>query len=67
MIVCACQNITLDDIVEAMERHGNDAETICSVTCVGKGCEECMEATYAGVDLPFPYALVNAETILKQR
>lgn len=66
MIVCACQSLTLDDIIEAMQKHGNDAETIRSITCAGQGCGECMETAYDGVDLPFPYALLNAEAILKQ-
>lgn len=67
MIVCACQNLTLDDIVEAMEKHGNDTETLRNVTCAGKGCGKCLGETCEEVDLPFPYALLNAEAILKQR
>lgn len=66
MIVCACQNITLDEIVEAMKTLGNDPEAIKSHTCAGKGCGECLEETCADVDLPFPHALINAEAILKQ-
>lgn len=67
MIVCTCQNVTLENIIEAMERHGDHTETISSVTCAGQGCSECMQTAYSGVDLPFPYALLNAEAILKQR
>lgn len=65
MTVCACQNITLDDIVEAMQRYGNDASMIKEATDAGKGCGECLETSCEDVDLPFPYALVNAEAILK--
>ncbi|MDD5716742.1 MAG: (2Fe-2S)-binding protein [Sulfuricurvum sp.] len=67
MIVCACQNITLDDIVEAVEKLGNDADTIREYTQAGKGCESCLEAACEEVDLPFPYALINAEAIIKQK
>ena len=67
MIVCACRSVTLDAIIEAMQRHGNDGETIRSVTCAGQGCGECLDAAYEDVELPFPYALLNAEAILKQK
>ncbi len=66
MIVCACQNLTLDNIVEAMEKYGNDAETLKRVTCAGKGCGECLDETCEEVDLPFPDALKAAEAVLKQ-
>lgn len=67
MIVCACQNICLDEIVEAMAILGDDTEAIKRKTNVGKGCGECLENSCEEVDLPFPYALLNAEAILKQR
>ncbi len=66
MIVCACQYVCLDEIVDAMSIIGLDAEAIKIKTNVGKGCEECLETTCESVDLPFPYALLNAEAILKQ-
>jgi len=65
MIVCSCQNITLDDIVDAMESVGDDAEAVRAKTCAGKGCGECLETACDSVDLPFPYALLNARAILK--
>lgn len=66
MIVCACRSVTLEEIIEAMERHGNDAETIRSITCVGQGCTECLDPACGDVDLPFPYVLLNAEAILER-
>lgn len=67
MIVCACQNVTLDDIVEAMQSVGNDAEAIRKYTGAGRGCSECLETSCEDVDLPFPYALLNAQALLEQR
>lgn len=67
MIVCACQNITLDDIVDMVEKYGNDEEVIKAKAEIGKGCEECLDPACETVDLPFPYALANAEAILKLR
>lgn len=67
MTVCICQNVTLDDIVDLVEKYGNDPEVIKAKADIGKGCEECLEATCDSVDLPFPYAIMNAEAILKQR
>lgn len=67
MIVCACQNVTLDDIVDLVEKYGNDEAIIKTKTDIGKGCEECLDTGCESVDIPFPYALANAEAILKQR
>jgi len=67
MTVCACQNIGLDEIVDIMEKIGNDSEAIRVCTRAGKGCGECLKSSCADVDLPFPHALINAEMILKQR
>lgn len=66
MIVCACQNVTLDDIVDLVERYGNDPETIKAKASIGKGCEECLDTACESVDLPFPYAIMNAEAMVKQ-
>lgn len=67
MIVCACQNIDLDQIVDAVEKVGTDLEAIRKYTEAGKGCEECLDAACESVDLPLVYAIMNAEAILKQR
>ncbi len=67
MKVCACQNITFDEIVEAMKELGNDAEAIRKRTDTGRGCGECLESGCEDVDLPFPDALKAAEAVLKQR
>jgi bacterioferritin-associated ferredoxin len=67
MTVCACQNISLEDVVDAMELLGDDPEAIREKTCIGKGCEECLDTACENVDLPFPYALLNARAILNQR
>jgi len=67
MTVCICQNVTLDDIVDLMEKYGNDPEMIKAKADIGKGCGECLETSCDTVDLPFHYALINAEAILKQR
>lgn len=64
MRVCACQNITLDDVVEAMTLLGDDPDAIREKTCIGKGCEECLDTTCENVELPFTYALLNARAIL---
>lgn len=65
MKVCACQNVTFDEIVEAMREVGNDPEAIRKCTDAGRGCSECLESRYEEVDLPFPDALKAAETVLK--
>lgn len=67
MVVCACQNIDLDQIVDAVEIVGSDIEAIKNLTEAGKGCEECLDTACESVDLPLPYAIMNAEAILKQR
>ena len=67
MTVCSCQNISLDDIADLVEKYGYDEELIKSKGAIGKGCGECLETSCDTVDLPFPYALMNAEAILKQR
>lgn len=67
MTVCICQNVTLDDIVNLVATYGNDPEVIKAKAEIGKGCSECLETTCEEVDLPFPYAIMNAEAILKQR
>ena len=67
MTVCICQNVTLDDIVDSVEKYGNDPEVIKAKLDIGKGCGECLETSCDSVDLPFPYAIMNAEAILKQR
>lgn len=67
MTVCICQNITLDDIVDLVEKYGNDPEVIKEKGDIGKGCTECLETSCDSVDLPFPYAIINAEAIIKQR
>ena len=67
MTVCICQNITLDDIVDLVEKYGNDPEVIKEKGDIGKGCAECLETSCDSVDLPFPYAIMNAEAIIKQR
>lgn len=67
MVVCACQNIDLDQIVDAVEKVGSDIEAIKNLTEAGKGCEECLDTACESVDLPLPYAIMNAEAILKQR
>ncbi|MCK9373583.1 MAG: (2Fe-2S)-binding protein [Sulfuricurvum sp.] len=67
MKVCACQNVTLDDIVEAMQTVGNDAEAIRKYTDAGRGCSECLQTPCDDVDLPFPDALLNAQALLEQR
>jgi len=67
MIVCACQNIDLEQIVDAVEKVGTDIEAIKNLTDAGKGCEECLDTACESVDLPLPYAIINAEAILKQR
>jgi hypothetical protein len=33
----------------------------------GHGCGECLESGCKDVDLPFPDALIAAETVLKQK
>lgn len=66
MIVCACQNIMFDEIVEAMKEVGNDAEAIRKQTDAGRGCGECLESGCPDVDLPFSDALKAAEYLLKQ-
>ncbi len=66
MIVCACQNVTFDEIVEAMKEVGNDAEAIRKRTDAGRGCGECLESGCGDVDLPFPDALKAAGAVLKQ-
>lgn len=66
MIVCACQNIMFDEIVEAMKEVGNDAEAIRKRTDAGRGCSECLESGCPDVDLPFPDALKAAKAVLKQ-
>lgn len=67
MMVCSCQNVTLDDIVNFIERYGHDPETIKEKAEIGKGCEECLNPACESVDLPWPYAMMNAEAMLKQR
>ena len=67
MTVCICQNVTLDDIVDLVEKYGNDPEVIKEKADIGKGCGECLETFCDSVDLPFPYAIMNAEAILKQQ
>lgn len=66
MIVCACQNIKFDEIVEAMKEVGNDPDAIRKLTDAGRGCGECLESGCENVDLPFPDALKAAETVIKQ-
>lgn len=66
MKVCACQNITFDDIVEAMQKVGSSPEAIQKHTDAGRGCGECLESGCEDVDLPFPDALKAAESLLKQ-
>lgn len=65
MRVCICQSLDLDDIVEAMKKVGNDSEAIRACTHAGKGCSECLDTGCEDVELPFPYALINAAAILK--
>jgi len=67
MTVCICQNITLDDVADLVEKYGSDPEMIKTKAEIGKGCGECLETTCDTVDLPFPYAIMNAQAILKQR
>jgi len=67
MTVCICQNVTLDDIADLVEKYGNDPEIIKAKADIGKGCGECLETSCNTVDLPWPYAMANAEAILKQR
>ncbi len=67
MTVCVCQNVTLDDIVNLVEKYGNDPKIIKAKAEIGKGCGECLETSCDSVDLPFPYAIMNAEAMLKQR
>jgi bacterioferritin-associated ferredoxin len=65
MTVCACQNVTLDEIVDMVEKYGNDPEVIKTKANIGKGCGECLETSCDSVDLPWPYAMANAQAILK--
>lgn len=65
MIVCACQNVTLEDIVKAIMQHGNIPSDIQHHLEIGKGCGECLETTCEEVDLPWPYAMANAEALIK--
>lgn len=67
MKVCICQGLELDDIVNAMEKAGNDPEAIRQLTQAGKGCGECLDPSCEEVELPFPHALLNAEAILKNK
>lgn len=67
MIVCICQNVTLDEVVDLVEKYGNDSEVIKTKADIGKGCGECLETSCESVDLLFPYSIMNAEAILKQR
>lgn len=66
MKVCACQNVTLDEIIEAMKVVGNNPEAIRKYTDAGRGCSECLESGCEDVDLPFPDALKAANEVLKQ-
>lgn len=66
MKVCACQNVMLDEIIEAMRAIGNDPEAIRKYTDAGRGCSECLESGCSDVDLPFPDALKAAETVLNR-
>jgi NAD(P)H-nitrite reductase large subunit len=55
MKVCACQNVTFDEIVEAMKEVGNDPDAIRKRTDAGRGCAECLESSCEDVDIsPFP-------------
>lgn len=67
MTVCICQNVTLDDVADAIERYGHDPEVIKTKLEIGKGCGECLNTSCEEVDLPWPYAMANAEAMLKQR
>lgn len=67
MKVCACQNVMLDEIVDAMRQVGNDPDAIRKMTDAGRGCGECLESGCEDVDLPFPDALKAAESLLKKK
>lgn len=66
MKVCACQNVMLDEIVDAMKQLGNDPDAIRKMTDVGRGCGECLQSDCEDVDIPFPDALKASEAVLKQ-
>ncbi len=60
MLVCDCNDVHFDDIIEAVKKHGNNMEAIMEETRAGTACECCLEEDCEKVDLPLPLAIKRA-------
>ena len=46
-VVCGCFNVTVQDLVKAIENGANSFEEVQAVTKVGTGCGKCVESNKA--------------------
>lgn len=60
MLVCDCNDVHFDAIMEAVKKHGGDIEAIMEETGAGSACECCLEEDCEKVDLPLPLAIKRA-------
>ncbi len=64
MIVCVCQSVSLDDMLEAAEIYGVDESKICDKNSIGKGCGECIDTKHPESELSFNEAMSAIKTHL---
>lgn len=61
MKVCACHDVSYDELKEAMKKVGSDLEAIQDETDAGTSCESCLEEDCDIVDLPLLEAIEKAK------
>ena len=60
MVVCDCEDLTFEDIKEAVKTHGENIEAIIDKTDAGNACECCLEDDCDKVDISLAAAIQKA-------
>lgn len=61
MLVCDCNDVSYDEIKEAVQQHGTELETIMDETAAGTACGCCLEDDCDRVELSVPKAIAKAK------
>lgn len=65
MLVCDCNDVSYDEIKEAVQKYGTDEETIMDETAAGTACGCCLDEDCDRVELSLPKAIEKAKEELR--